>query len=388
MVINIVHISDLQAGQACLAEAEVDGLEETHVELRYRHFAAVLADDIERVLKAIPSAKADLLVFSGDIVNRAREDEYRKATIFLSTVVEALGIAWRNVLVVPGNHDVDWAVLEARFGKEPPRGPESLGLCAAASEKMSNFATWLNGLYESHGVSYRYAASRPLLFRDLDRDELAVVGLDSCGMLTHNQEENHGFVGRDQLSEAIDFFRDAGEQRVKLAFLHHNPFVHQGEDSASGLEKPAGLVQGLTGAGVALLLAGHMHRPQFRDGLSYFESEARVCHILVAGPCCMTRSERKLTVGKYVEVLPNRYQVISIDPQKSIAAVRLRRFSFERRSRTGPLGDWTVDTDPGYVNGRGLFYISLEPAMEKMRRAWTDALGELPQGLSGLFELD
>ncbi len=388
MTINIVHLSDLQAGASCLAEVATEGLEDASVEARYRHYAGVLAEDIRECLHTTPSDQVDLLAVTGDVANQARKEEYDCAKIFLDKLVGDLGMRWHNMAIVPGNHDVDWTVLEERFGKGErlPKTGDRRKACCQCQEKMARFSKWVNALARKHETEHIYEAFRPVIFRNVEAvkcGQFAVVGLDTSEALTHDQESNRGHVGHEQLEQAEGYLKDCGSDRIKLVLMHHNPFVHEGDDSSSGLSKPARVVRGLVGVGVRLVLAGHMHRPQYSLAVGATRSGEKTFHCLVTGPCCMQHQHRQLHVGQHTEVLPNRYQLVSIDPESQVVAVRLRQFSFERRCKTGDLGDWTADTGPEYGGPDGLFHISLNPNDDQMREAWVRVFKGLPPGFPG-----
>ena len=59
-------------------------------------------------MKAVNTVKPDLVVVSGDLTQRAREEQFREAKAFLDTLPQPQ-------IVVPGNHDVPLYNVVARF---------------------------------------------------------------------------------------------------------------------------------------------------------------------------------------------------------------------------------------------------------------------------------
>ena len=375
--INIVHLSDLQAGKACLASLKTHGFTKLSLAKRYEYYADGIAADAFRTLKAFrrPS-RVDLLVLTGDVTHYAQPNEYKMASAFLKRLRAGLKVKCQNVAIVPGNHDVDWTRLSTKYGKKAPTRPAGLVQCAADPEKMASFRNWFNRIYQKPEVPYRYHFGQPVFFnRVTRRRQLCVIGLDSCERLTHNQRENHGYISQDQLQLAVERFQQEGPHKVKIALMHHNPFPHEEDDNPTGLKEPDRIRKGLEAAGVNLILAGHMHRARYE---LHTGDADQFCHIFIAGPCCMRHEYRQFPVGPKgytkekadpdkMEVFPNRYQLISINTSSYGAEVFLRRFSFERRMEVGTRGDWTADNDPGYTSMMGTVGVSLDPTGTKAK---------------------
>ncbi len=59
----------------------------------------------------------DALVLSGDITKHAVEEEYDEAVFFLDLLGVSLGLKPSQVVIVPGNHDINWDKEDQqRFG--------------------------------------------------------------------------------------------------------------------------------------------------------------------------------------------------------------------------------------------------------------------------------
>jgi 3',5'-cyclic AMP phosphodiesterase CpdA len=72
------------------------------------HVGTVEEPAVERALAAlIERADPHLIVASGDLTHRGRREQHERAAAFLKRLA-------RPLLVVPGNHDIPWA-LPARF---------------------------------------------------------------------------------------------------------------------------------------------------------------------------------------------------------------------------------------------------------------------------------
>jgi hypothetical protein len=132
-----------------------------------------------------------------------------------------------------------------------------------------------------------------------------------------------------------------------------------------------------------------MHRARYDHPEPYTDKGSdSLCHVFVTGPCCMQHSFRTFKIGKRLyeqdrdeedkrpeEVMPNRYELIRINPDTLTASVFLRRYSFERRYEDGRWGAWTTDTDPGFVDPYGCRPIAFRASATELKSRAADKLG-------------
>ncbi len=345
-LVRILHISDLQAGRDCLAESRPD---RATVRYSYESFADKLADD---VLSCMSGDVPDAVIFTGDVAATGNKREYESASFFLERLLDRLGTPWTNVALIPGNHDVNWRLLEREYKRQSKGRRFDAHKCARMPIKMSVFRKWFEG---SYGGVYRYTPGQPLLFDKLSKPQLLLLGLDSCEGITYRPSDNNGLVSQDQLRTACELIEQNGADTLNVVMLHHNPFPF-GKDR-TGLREAEGLLEALDKAGAHVILSGHMHRSV---AVAHVMGGKRQLRTLVTGPCCMRPEHRTFDIPGYShqEVLPNRYQLIEINLSDALIKVMLRRFSFERLSR-GTHGAWTSYSDPSYAEYWGEFTSSL-----------------------------
>lgn len=351
---NILHLSDLQAGANCLARLPLGLLHDDKlpVSRRLEHYADVMARDVSGCLARKGFGTVDVIALTGDVAERATVDEYDEATIFLERLVGTTGVAWRNVAIVPGNHDVSWSDLK-KACPPPKKGRKFNAVkCAGYKVKMANFANWLNALYRKHKVSVRYHFGQPILFA---ASNARIVGLDVTEALTyaHNGSTNRPVISQRQLDAATAALK-CKKRVLRIAIMHHNPFPNPDEPKQSGLQDEQRVLQALQAAGAHLILAGHMHRGRTVIHVIPGTGDTAAVPTLVTGPCCMRHPERTFAFGQNSEVLPNRYQLISVNRQNGSVVNQFRRLSMEKLEQSaGCCGDWTADTDLAYANRYG-----------------------------------
>ncbi|MGH9764784.1 MAG: metallophosphoesterase family protein, partial [Blastocatellia bacterium] len=92
--IRILHLSDLHFR---------DGIDPMV-------FFQPLKRDLEDKEEGFGVSAVDYLVVSGDISNRASEEEFENAHKFMSGLMSRFALAPTRCVIVPGNHDLSWAV--------------------------------------------------------------------------------------------------------------------------------------------------------------------------------------------------------------------------------------------------------------------------------------
>ena len=235
----LMHISDLHAG---------------------RPFRLNLAEQVAREAHEL---KPDLLVVSGDFVQRADfSSQWRVITSYLRTLPEPR-------LVVAGNHDV------------PLFNP-------------------FNRLFRSYDTYKRHISAD--LNPVFERPGLMVVG----GCTAHGWTIDGGRLGPEQIAKIEQQFNRAPEGTCKVAVLHHHVVNPPGAEGRNMIENADAAVQLLDRCGVELLLCGHIHvsyvgttldvRPDLRQGTIICQSGT-------------TTSRR----GKGREHGKNSYNVIEIE---------------------------------------------------------------------------
>ena len=187
---TIVHLSDLHTGR-------VD--------------PAILAP----LTAAIAGAQPHLVVFSGDLTQRATSTQFREARAFLD------GLTARY-LVIPGNHDVPLWNVARRF--VTPLG------------RYKRFIT----------------SELDPMFQD---DEIVVVGLNTARSFTWGE----GRISRAQVTAALRRLRAAPAGVIRIVVTHHPFDLPPGVHERRLLGRARMAMAEFASVGAELFLSGHLH---------------------------------------------------------------------------------------------------------------------------------
>ena len=255
------------------------------------HFGRIAYPEIVDVLLGeVNGMAADLVVISGDLTQRARPWQFRRAVAMIRAL-EA------PALVLPGNHDIHawWHRPELRLSDPLRRYKQFVSMQTSPS-------------YERNGLS--------------------VLGVNTV----HGWTIKGGRCPDGMRARIRDYFGEQPSNAFRILVAHH-PLAGAGVAGALDIARGSRRVlEAAACAGVDLVLCGHWH-------LSHVEaaSEGRVV-IAFAGTATSDRWRAPQEGANHfnvVEVCAERFSVEErrYSPQKRAFAVT-RRHSFERRRPT------------------------------------------------------
>jgi 3',5'-cyclic AMP phosphodiesterase CpdA len=164
----------------------------------------------------------DVLVFSGDVTQRARRGQFAAAR----RLCDSLGIP--HMLVLPGNHDIP--------------------LFDVMSRAVRPYGNYL----EAFG---------PRLDPMLQTDDFLVIGVNT----TRAGRHKNGEVSADQVQRVARQLQDARGRQLRVVVTHQPAAVIRAEDEHDRLRGAEPALQAWSRAGADLVLGGHIHLPYATD---------------------------------------------------------------------------------------------------------------------------
>ncbi|MBP2298540.1 metallophosphoesterase family protein [Azospirillum picis] len=245
------------------------------------HFGRIDQRVVDGLLADVTAQAPDLIVISGDLVQRAKRRHFEEARAFL----QKLPFPY---MVVPGNHDIPVYNVFRRFTN--PLG------------------------------HYRHYITTDLSPLHVD-DEVAVLGINTVRSVISDFSE--GRMNRRQIERVREVFCGMPDTVFKVLFTHH-PFLPPPDLPKTRLVGRHKLVlPALESCGVDLLLAGHLHKAYSGDIMSFHTQVARSILVAQASTATSTRLRNEA----------NAYNLITVDHPLVTFEVR----SWEGAAFTGGL---------------------------------------------------
>lgn len=306
---TILHVSDVQFGRnhrfGRLAQNEV--LATTFDTLFHR-----LRADID--LLAAQEIKPQLMVVSGDLAEWGLKSEFEDSLKFLQELCAHTQIPRTNVILVPGNHDVNRALCEGYFKTCEGEGEKPI---APYWPKWKHYHSLFSRFYE--GIpEISFSEEEPWTLYEIPELRIAIAATNSTIFESHLEPDHYGWLGDPQLEWFQKRLREYEDRRwFRIAVVHHN--VDRGAVNDEENLRDADDFKRVLAPYVNLVLHGHTHK----SGLGWINPNIP---ILSTGSAALTPSALPPETG-------NQYQI-----------VRVSNEGFDRWTRCYNPPRWIGDT--------------------------------------------
>ncbi|MEQ9498082.1 MAG: metallophosphoesterase [Deltaproteobacteria bacterium] len=310
----IVHISDLHFGKD---SKDVN----TH---RFNERPNVrLATHLEREIRATTKDRDAIVVITGDIGYVAKKEDYKEALEQLKALMKALDLGPERVIVIPGNHDVNWALSTGAF-----------------EDRMVPYLRFVHSLYGDRAKQFypdvpwdqRFGLGAPeelpiqlLSYHDLSVElGVVIVGINSAVEESH--KHHYGFIDHRQLQRMHELFETARRpDALRIVLMHHHLLPYPDPTRFSDEDKEAkyditvvrngGKVeQALHKANVDIVLHGHKHAAALRESILYDRRVDAPKRMIVSGAGSTSVITKKLADG-----WGNHFALLDIRGRRRIA---------------------------------------------------------------------
>ena len=212
----------------------------TLLQISDTHFGTEQAPVLEALLRLFNSLDPEVVVWSGDITQRARREQFAGARTFLERLRSS------RVLAIPGNHDIPLFNVAAR-------------------------------------ALFPYAGFRRVFGPDLEpRHESAnflVVTVDTTRRYRHVDGE----ISSKQVERVCEALQSARAGCVRIVVTHQPVHVIKAKDEKNLLHGREAAVRAWAAAGADIVMGGHIHLPYLRPLSERFANLPRRIWIVQAG---------------------------------------------------------------------------------------------------------
>ncbi len=280
-------------------------------------------------------SRLEYLVLSGDYTNYASPDEYAVAYDFINGLVSRFGLDAQRVIIVPGNHDVNWSASRLAYpfkyksdlkdtphpGQFIPAGDEGV-LLRDDAKYPERFAAFSQSFYKRIlGEDYPIEYQDQVKAYTYEQDHILLLALNSAWEIDHYKPHwTRSGIHMGALARGLDTVSDAKYRDwLKIAVWHH---------PVGGAEtmKDTSFLQQLAQQGFQVAMHGHIHRADN----SYFKyDDHHGLNIIGAGTFGAPPPEQTTSI-------PLQYNLLVLDPATGHLTV-------ETRKKEDVNGAWQAD---------------------------------------------
>ena len=261
----ILHISDLHISVDSKV-SYISVLEDTCND----GFEILFIDKVNKLM-----TEYDLyLIVSGDITDKAQKEEFEYAEKF----IKKLNIPTEKVLIIPGNHDVNWDDNRLAYSKAiVDNNGKKDGLkeyYKFKEEKFEKFSSFYSLLKRGEKFNVNDVVIDKLVFKE---EKLIIFSLNSCEKCSE-RDGGHGFIDIQKLdSELIEFDKkEEFQDYSKVAVCHQNPLKNYIKSDNEGFETGNWyrVKNTLVKHDINSIIFGHEHTPDSteKDGFIYISA--------------------------------------------------------------------------------------------------------------------
>jgi HipA-like protein len=279
--VTLLHLSDLQFGPHHRFD-EAGALGSLLERLR---------QDLDPLMQRDGLAP-DLIVLTGDLTEGGKKSEFDQVLHFARKLAGLVELPPRRVVLIPGNHDVNWKASEAYFNTCEADETEPL---RPFWPKLRHYADFFARFYEGE-PGIHFTEEEPWSLFEYPELSVVVAGLDSAMAESHRREDHYGFLGEKQLRDFAAKLRPYKEQGyLRIGAVHHdvlhpaqNPQAQQDRRDFEHILRPY----------LNVVLHGHTHE----ENLAWLH---RTVPVLGIGSASVKQELRAPEV-------PNEYQIVQL----------------------------------------------------------------------------
>lgn len=210
------------------------------------HFGTEQPAVVDALLALIAETHPEVIVWSGDVTQRARRAQFRGARQFLERLRPL------PVVAIPGNHDIPLFNIVAR-------------------------------------VLWPYAGYTRVFGRDLEPQYASSSFLVLAVNTTRRYRHIDGEISQEQIERVSRTLRTAPPDAVRIVVTHQPVHVIKPKDEKNLLHGHEAAVRAWAAAGADIVMGGHIHLPYVRPLGERFAGLPRALWSVQAGTACSSR---------------------------------------------------------------------------------------------------
>ena len=171
--------------------------------------------------------KIEYIIFLGDSSFSGRSEEFNQAKRVLNDLARNFNVKKQNVLILPGNHDVEREELRSKQTEYKKKHKTLLSYEEQQEVKLKSFQEFYDSFYAD--VRDDYTKDKicfdfnDAICRTMYSPEMGVVflGINSAYKESYNKNEQVGYINIDKLKSNLQQISEKYTDKKIIALMHH-----------------------------------------------------------------------------------------------------------------------------------------------------------------------
>ncbi|MDM1328762.1 metallophosphoesterase [Myroides odoratimimus] len=216
----ILHISDLHVSLDIKYDGEVKNHDSYLSATEEKDSSLLFIERFIEFVKGQTEGKTIYLLITGDITDWGEQKEFEFAEKYLNKIISEIGINKENILLIPGDHDLNRRAIENQLAQNSSSTIEEIN-----DAKFLNFKNF----YKSF-LSKDFHPNSVVIDNLIIEEKLQLIGINSSHKIDLKQKEAKISIEKfeEELKELI------GNNELKNIICCHHNVVSSYEDKKSG----------------------------------------------------------------------------------------------------------------------------------------------------------
>jgi 3',5'-cyclic AMP phosphodiesterase CpdA len=238
------------------------------------------------------------LIISGDLSDSGKQKEYKKVEAFLNDIVHDFEIEKKNILICPGNHDINWDILESYWDslENSEKMPYELH-----KKKFERFTFFYDKFFKKEDKKFTSENAVVDIISNED-DKLLIIGINSCFRESFLKEDHYAYIDEVSLKEKLTTeFVNKYEDYDKLIVMHHNPNEFNNKESEENWDKDVSPLL----KDFPTIFSGHIHNS---DGEGVIVSTNDIKYFVTVGSFSKKDTDNSFNI--YYKTDNHKYKIL------------------------------------------------------------------------------
>ncbi|WP_297423929.1 metallophosphoesterase [Clostridium sp.] len=246
----ILHLSDLHI-------AGFNGNDFHKSRAANERYISLFTDTLNEIINN--NLEIKYVIITGDLTNKSSPLEYKNVKEFLEKLLKEINCTWENVIIIPGNHDINRTDCEVELQKREVDNPK-IDPSTFHDIKFEKYKKFYDEIY---GGDFECTKA---ICNEVYDEELNILFIGINSLYKESNKDHLGYINdqalEDELGEiTVKYNKD---NLVKIALFHHPPDFGIGQ-STSALRNWPILKEICKKNNIYIFLFGHVHKSDIKE---------------------------------------------------------------------------------------------------------------------------